>query len=113
MFTRYLRPVVAGILLLCGLAAFGGSEWVREGLRKPYVLGNYMFVNGVRLPVKRGFIPSHNGDSSTDPFSIESTSEVGVLRVAKWTPFGEHAEYVAEDLGWIPRHPGSGRRTKY
>jgi mono/diheme cytochrome c family protein len=106
MFTRYLRPVAAVILLLCGLAAFGGSEWVREGLRKPYVLGNYMFVNGVRLPVKRGFIPSHNGDSSTDPFSIESTSEVGVLRVAKWTPFGEHAEYVAEDL---ESDPGAGR----
>jgi mono/diheme cytochrome c family protein len=102
LFTRNLRPVVAGALLLCGLAAFGGSEWVREGLRKPYVLGNYMFVNGVRLPTGRGLIPSHEGDISLDPFSIENTSEVGVLRVAKWLPSRELADFATEGIETDP-----------
>lgn len=85
MFTRGLRPVVAGILLVCGLMAFGGSEWVREDLRKPYVIGQYMFVNGIRLPSHSGPSSSSRSSSSLDSFSIQHTSEVGVLQVSKWS----------------------------
>ena len=38
--------------LLIAFVAFGGAEFVREDLRKPYVIGEFMFVNGLqrRLP---------------------------------------------------------------
>jgi mono/diheme cytochrome c family protein len=89
VFTRGLRPVVAGLILACGLMAFGGSEWVREDLRKPYVIGQYMFVNGIRLPSRTGLGPSSGNGSSLDSFSIQNTSKVGVLQVSKWiTPSG-------------------------
>ena len=31
----------------------GGGEWVREGLRKPWVIDRYLFVNGVRVGARR------------------------------------------------------------
>lgn len=45
---RFGRIVTAAIML-GGLLTIGGAEWVREGLRKPYVIGSYMYVNGVRV----------------------------------------------------------------
>jgi mono/diheme cytochrome c family protein len=38
-----------GAVMLAGLFAIGGSEWVREDLRKPFVIGSYMYVNGSRV----------------------------------------------------------------
>ena len=40
--------ILTGAIMAAGLLTIGGAEWVREGLRKPYVIGSYMFVNGVR-----------------------------------------------------------------
>jgi mono/diheme cytochrome c family protein len=37
----------AALLMVCGLAGIGGLEWLREDLRKPYVIGQVMYVNGV------------------------------------------------------------------
>jgi mono/diheme cytochrome c family protein len=76
-----IRPGVAGFLLFLGLAAFGGAEWVREDLRKPYVLGRHMFVNGVRLPVQ-GF---KNAPVSEDPFQVGALNRRGVLATALWS----------------------------
>jgi mono/diheme cytochrome c family protein len=79
VFRRTIRPPVASVLLLLGLAAFAGGEWLREDLRKPYVLGRHMFVNGVRLP---GLRPSH---AQEDPLSVDALNRRGVLRTAIWT----------------------------
>ena len=76
-----IRPFVAAILLLLGLVSFAGGEWIREDLRKPYVLGRYMFVNGVRLPSHR---PDNGPFRLEDPFSIEVLNRRGVLRTALW-----------------------------
>ena len=43
---RYGR-VITGLVMIGGLLSIGGAEWVREGLRKPYVIGSYMYVNGI------------------------------------------------------------------
>jgi mono/diheme cytochrome c family protein len=40
--------VLTGAIMVAALATIGASEWVREDLRKPWVIGSYMFVNGVR-----------------------------------------------------------------
>ncbi len=88
------RPTIVMPLFLLGLVAFGGFEWIREDLRKPYVIGHYMFVNGIRLPEPAGVSPAQ-----ADPFSVTSLNEKGVLAVARWSP--PQAELEAKS-------PGSG-----
>jgi mono/diheme cytochrome c family protein len=63
--------------MLLGLASMGGGEWVREGLRKPWVIDRYMFVNGVRV----GGADRFTGD---DPFALESLARRGVLATSPW-----------------------------
>ena len=43
---RYGR-VVTALVMAGALLSIGGAEWVRESLRKPYVIGSYMYVNNV------------------------------------------------------------------
>jgi cytochrome bd-type quinol oxidase subunit 1/mono/diheme cytochrome c family protein len=40
--------ILTAAIMLGGLLTIGGAEWVREDLRKPYVIGSTMYVNGVR-----------------------------------------------------------------
>lgn len=49
----YLNPRgftfrIALMFLVCGLMVTGTAEWMRELLRKPYVIYNYMYSNGIR-----------------------------------------------------------------
>ena len=53
----------ASLLMACGFVARGGAEWVREDLRKPYVIDRFMLVNGVRLPAPAG-APARRGPST-------------------------------------------------
>jgi mono/diheme cytochrome c family protein len=74
--------VHAGALMVCGFVALGAGEWVREDLRKPYVIGQYMFVNGMHA----------TGD---DAFARASIDSRGVLATAAWahpTPDGPCVE---------------------
>ncbi len=43
-----LGRVATAVVMLSALFAIGGSEWVREDLRKPFVIGSYMYVNGLQ-----------------------------------------------------------------
>jgi mono/diheme cytochrome c family protein/cytochrome bd-type quinol oxidase subunit 1 len=73
---RYGR-LEAGALMLLGLASMGGSEWVREGLRKPWVIDRYMFVNGVR-------VPGSGRGAADDPFALDDLGRRGVLATSPW-----------------------------
>lgn len=42
-----VSPAVAAVVLALGLVATGGTEWVREGMRKPYIIYDHMYSNGV------------------------------------------------------------------
>jgi mono/diheme cytochrome c family protein len=75
---RTYRWLEAGLLMLLGFASMGASEWVREGLRKPWVIDRYMFVNSVRLPT------SADGEILEDPFTVEALSARGVLATARF-----------------------------
>lgn len=49
----YLNPrgftfKIALMFMVCGLMVTGTAEWMRELLRKPYVIYNYMYSNGLR-----------------------------------------------------------------
>jgi mono/diheme cytochrome c family protein len=74
----YGRELTTSLLLL-GLVAMGGSEWVREDLRKPYVLYNVMFVNGVRLPSADGTVRPR-----ADAFTVDALNASGVLNASAW-----------------------------
>jgi len=73
---RYGR-LEASSLMVLGIAAVGGGEWVREGLRKPWVIDRYMFVNGVRVP-RPGSAPG------ADPFALDSLAARGILATSPW-----------------------------
>ena len=73
---RYGR-LEAGALMVLGIACVGGGEWVREGLRKPWVIDRYMFVNGVRAG-------GAGRAAMDDPFSLESLQHRGVLATSPW-----------------------------
>jgi mono/diheme cytochrome c family protein len=81
-------------LTLLGLAlvAMGGGEWIREDLRKPYVIGQHMFVNGVRLPPPAEVAGRQQVE---DPLAIDALNERGVLRTALFTDVPE--EYWSLD----------------
>ena len=73
---RYGRLEAAALMVL-GIAAMGGGEWVREGLRKPWVIDRTMFVNGVRVP-RPGSAPG------ADPFALDSLAARGILATSPW-----------------------------
>jgi mono/diheme cytochrome c family protein len=82
----YGKPMAA-VLMILGLAAMGGSEWVREDLRKPWVLGQYMFVNAVRVPPSEA-TPQPPPDFVTrfgaDRFTVDAINSSGVLKASAW-----------------------------
>ncbi len=89
ILTRYRRNfghLTAAALMMLGFVAFGGAEFVREDMRKPYVIGRYMFVNGIRLPALEGVPqpPAEAAWQAEDPFEIGALQANGVLTAAKW-----------------------------
>ncbi len=85
--SRKFGPPAAAALMIFGFAAMGGAEWVREGLRKPYVLGQVMFVNGVRLPAPDGIPGPPAADVERfgpDRFTVEALNAGGVLNASAW-----------------------------
>jgi mono/diheme cytochrome c family protein len=76
---RYGLPSAAA-LMASGFLALGAGEWIREDLRKPYVIGHYMFVNGVRLPHASGAPPL----AVADHFDVAAVNSTGVLAAARW-----------------------------
>jgi mono/diheme cytochrome c family protein/cytochrome bd-type quinol oxidase subunit 1 len=83
----------AALLMLLGFASMGSSEWVREGLRKPWVIDRYMFVNSVRLPASSG------GAAIEDPFTVDALDARGVLATGRFTN---------APVGYEPDSPGFG-----
>jgi mono/diheme cytochrome c family protein len=46
---KFLHTAVAIVLMALGLGFFGGFEWMRESIRKPYVIYDYMYGNSAEL----------------------------------------------------------------
>jgi len=62
------------LIALVALGAMGSFEFVREAIRKPYVIGNYLYANSLYATPMAG-----DGGSS-----VEKIDDVGVLKSAKW-----------------------------
>ncbi len=65
-YPRFSNVLLAGVLAVLGLGVTGVTEWVREAVRKPYVIYGYMYSNGIR------------------PSEVSRLSQTGVLAAAKW-----------------------------
>jgi mono/diheme cytochrome c family protein len=96
---RFGRPSAA-LLMVCGLLSIGGAEWVREGLRKPYVIGGFMFVNGVRVPGPADESLKPPAEAGDDPFSIDALNRTGVLAANRFVRLPE---------GYVPGQPISAK----
>ncbi len=70
--------------------SIGAGEWVREGLRKPWVIDRHMFVNGVR-------VPGPVGQGPEDPFALDALERRGVLATSPW---------AVTPAAWRPGEPG-------
>lgn len=73
-FGPFRRPAFtsvtfAVVLLALGLLTTGGAEWVREGIRKPFVIYDYLYSNG--------------------HFKGEAKNPAGVMATAKWSLYGD------------------------
>ncbi len=76
LFARRLHPVVALLILAAALGWFSRFEWLRESVRKPYVISGYMYGNGVEVARADsiragGYLPRlafRTGDDGADLF---------------------------------------------
>jgi mono/diheme cytochrome c family protein len=85
--------LATGLVMLAALFAIGGSEWVREGLRKPYVIGSYVFVNGLRMPPPQG--AADGARRAEDPLRLDAVAQNGVLATAHFVPLPASARDAA------------------
>lgn len=59
LFPRRAGYVSAAILLLCALMSMGGFEWAREAIRKPFIIRDFLYSNGL-LAVEAANLPAQN-----------------------------------------------------
>jgi mono/diheme cytochrome c family protein len=62
------------LVAIVALGAMGSFEFVREAVRKPYVIGNYLYGNSL-------YAAAMPGDGG---FTVEKINDAGVLKTAKW-----------------------------
>ena len=84
---RTYGRLLTSVLMFLALLAMGGGEWVREDLRKPYVIGGFMFVNGARLPAPPGVVnpPPEAAAQAADPYSLTVLRRDGLLAHARFS----------------------------
>ena len=92
---RNYGPIFTGLLTFLALVAMGGGEWMRADLRKPYVIGGFMFVNGVRLPPPAGAIRAPADIQVNDPYALDVLRRDGMLAHARWSQVQPAAEAAA------------------
>jgi len=69
-----LHLVFSLLVALAALGAMGSFEFVRESVRKPYVISNYLYGNSL-------YASSLPGDGG---FTVDKINAAGVLATAKW-----------------------------
>jgi mono/diheme cytochrome c family protein len=81
---RRLHIAFSLVVALVALGAMGSFEFVREAIRKPFVISNYLYANSLYL----------NPAPGDGGFNIKAVGDVGVLKSAKWI---EHHEITPEN----------------
>ncbi len=71
---RRLHLAFALLVAIVALGTMGSFEFVREGIRKPYTIANYLYDNSV-------YANPMPGDGG---FNIDRIDNLGILKTAKW-----------------------------
>jgi len=97
--------VTALLLMIFGLSWFGEYEWLRESIRKPYVISGYMYGNAVMLAdadkyEEEGYLASmvfRTGDDGADLFrrSCRSCHTIGGYKALKPAFDGTDEAFIA------------------
>jgi mono/diheme cytochrome c family protein len=85
-FGPFRRPqdssiLVAATIAFLGLGVTGVTEWVREAVRKPYLIYGYMYSNGIRLG------------------EVAAIRRAGILASAKWVTVRDAADPDWQHVG--------------
>jgi mono/diheme cytochrome c family protein len=64
-------------LVLLAFVSFGSMEFVREGVRKPYIIEGFMYSTGVTTPEYKKLEKQRRAN-------LETTTRDGVLSAAPW-----------------------------
>lgn len=81
LFPRRFHVTFAFVIVALGLITTGATEWVREAVRKPYIIYDYMYSNAVRTQ------------------EVADVYEKGVLGSAKWALVSEEDKQDLLKLG--------------
>jgi mono/diheme cytochrome c family protein len=76
LLPRRMNAFIAVVTMAAALVSFGGFEWMREGIRKPYVIYGYMYGNAAEVAKEStyradgylGSIAFRTGDDGADLF---------------------------------------------
>ncbi len=86
---RKVNFYYSALLLLSALVTMWSFEYIREAIRKPYVIGGFMYSNGLL-----------ESPSDTDGgFSVEKIDENGILNTARWIKFNTITENNRLEVG--------------
>jgi mono/diheme cytochrome c family protein len=105
---RRLHTGVAVVLLALGFVFFGGFEWMRESIRKPFAIHGYMYGNAVELSRKDAYgsggylahIAFRTGDDGADLFrhACRSCHTLEGYRPLKPAFDGTDAAFIAASI---------------
>jgi mono/diheme cytochrome c family protein len=105
LIPRSQHTVIALVTMALGLAWFGSFEWFRESVRKPYIITDYMYGNGVELAKaddyrEDGYLKHmtfRTGDDGADLFrrSCRSCHQLSGYQPLKPAYDGTDAEFIA------------------
>ena len=103
--------VVAILLMIFGLSWFGEYEWLRESIRKPYVISGYMYGNGIEvakadLYTREGMLEHmtfRTGDDGADLFrrACRSCHTIGGYKALKPALDGTDTAFIAASVRGI------------
>ena len=79
---QWSNALVVAIIAVLGLGVTGATEWVREAVRKPYILYGYMYSNAIRVE------------------DAARVREQGALVAAKWTTLDHITAENAQRAGY-------------
>ena len=124
VFPARFGRVAAVVLMGLGLAAMGGFEWAREAIRKPFIINNFLYSNGLlmaeaaQLPAREPLpVAFRTGDRGRDLFlqTCSSCHSVDGYKGLRGLAAGLDAAHLANIiprlqhyLEKMPPFPGDG-----
>lgn len=74
LFPKYMNIVISLLVMAIGLSSVGYYEFLRERVRKPYIIRDYMYSNGILLS------------------EVDKLNKNGVLAKVKWANIEEYKD---------------------